>query len=41
MRLLGTLALFACMLLALSACKRERRDFQPDKVTRQSLVPFP
>lgn len=31
MRLLGTLALFACMLLALSACKRERRDFQPDK----------
>ena len=31
MRILRALALFACMLLALSACKREQRDFQPDK----------
>lgn len=39
MRIQVTLPLIACALLALVACKREQRDFQPDKVDAEKLGP--
>ena len=39
MRIHVAFLLFACVLLTLSACKREQRDFRPDKTDAAKLGP--